>query len=136
MLNNTRGQISVNMPSNQKFGWMFVVMFSVGGGYFQWRDSTWLAVTLIFFAVIFLLITICFPSRLLFLNRSWFAIGLMLGKVVNPIVLCLIFFLLITPVALISRLFGRDVLCLKRRKVTSYWVDKEPIDPNSFKNQH
>ena len=136
MQNNTSDQIPVNMPSNQKFGWMFVAIFTVGGFYSEYNYFTWLAIASIFFAAIFLLITIRFPSALTPLNKYWFKLGLLLGKVVSPVVLSLIFLVLITPVALITRLFGRDVLFLKKRKASSYWVEKESIDPNSFKNQH
>jgi hypothetical protein len=60
---------------------------------------------------------------------------LLLGKVVSPITLSIIFFVLIVPIAFITRLFGRDVLSLEKRQVSSYWVDKESLDPESFKNQ-
>jgi hypothetical protein len=69
------------------------------------------------------------------LNRAWFGLSLFLGKVVSPIVLSIIFFVLIAPVALITRLFGRDALLLKKRQASTYWVDKESIEPGSFKNQ-
>jgi hypothetical protein len=58
-----------------------------------------------------------------------------MGKFVSPIVLGIIFFLLITPVAIITRLFGRDELLIKKREVPSYWIEKEAIDPDSFKDQ-
>ena len=64
-------------------------------------------------------------------------LGLALGRVVSPIVLGIIFFGLITPIALIAKLMGRDELKLKRPKKSSYW--SEPIssnsDADSFKNQ-
>ena len=86
-------------------------------------------------AVIFVVVTIFIPTALTPLNRAWFALSLFLGKVVSPIVLSAIFFVLIVPVAVITRLFGRDALLLKKRQVSSYWVHKESIDPESFKNQ-
>ena len=64
-------------------------------------------------------------------------LGLALGKVVSPLVLGIIFFGLITPIALIARLIGRDELKLKRPNKSTYW--SEPIgsnsDADSFKNQ-
>ena len=64
-------------------------------------------------------------------------LGLALGKIVSPIVLGIIFFGLITPIALIARLLGRDELKLKRPKKSTYW--SKPIssnsDADSFKNQ-
>lgn len=83
------------------------------------------------------LLTVIAPSRLSPLNRLWFRLGVLLGKVVSPLVLGVMFFLLITPAALVTRLLGRDALMLKKRSVSSYWVDRIPPGPpgDSFKNQ-
>jgi len=124
-----------DMPSNQKFGWLFAAIFGLGFAYFQHKGSTGLAIVSLLAAVIFVLVTICIPTALAPLNRAWFALSLFLGKVVSPVVLSIIFFILIVPIAVITRLFGRDALLLKKRQVSSYWVDKESIDPESFKNQ-
>ncbi|MDF9789237.1 SxtJ family membrane protein [Polynucleobacter sphagniphilus] len=124
-----------DMPSNQKFGWLFATIFAFGFGYFQLKHSLGWAIVSAFLAILFALLTICVPTALAPLNRAWFALSLFLGKVVSPIVLSIIFFILIVPVAFITRLFGRDALLLKRRQVSSYWVDKEPIESDSFKNQ-
>jgi len=132
---NSPSQNSINTPSNQKFGWLFVAIFSVCFVYFQHKFSMVLATFFLLAAVVFAFLTICIPSALSFLNRAWFGLSLLLGKVVNPIVLSTIFFTLIVPTAIIIRLLGRDALSLKKRQVSSYWVDKELIDPESFKNQ-
>jgi hypothetical protein len=126
---------SDGMPSNQKFGWLFAAIFATGFGYFQWKHSLGWAFLTAFLAILFALVTIFIPAALAPFNRAWFALSLFLGKVVSPFILSLIFFVLIVPVALVTRLFGRDILLLKKRQVSSYWVDKEPIEPDSFKNQ-
>jgi hypothetical protein len=123
------------MPSNQKFGWLFAAIFGIGFGYFQWKHSLGLAIFSAFLATIFATATVCAPNVLAPLNKAWLSLSLFLGKVVSPMVLSIIFFILITPVAVISRLFGRDALLLKKRRVPSYWIDKESIEPESFKNQ-
>jgi hypothetical protein len=128
-------QNSLNMPSDKKFGWLFTAIFLIGFGYFQWKHSLGFSIVSAFLAILFFLATICAPTALAPLNRAWFAFGLLLGKVVSPFVLSVIFFVLIVPVALVTRLFGRDILLLKNRQVSSYWVDKDPIEPDSFKNQ-
>ncbi len=82
--------------------------------------------------------TTFFASQLLTpLNRFWYALGMHIGQVISPIVLGAIFFVLITPIALITRLFGRDELKIKKSFVQSYWVDRLPPGPpsDSFKNQ-
>lgn len=62
---------------------------------------------------------------------------MLLGKIVSPIVLGIIFFLLISPVALVTRAFGRDALRLKAAETGSLWITRTPPgpDPESFKNQ-
>jgi hypothetical protein len=124
-----------NMASNQKFGWLFAAIFAVSFGYFQWNQSLGLAIISAFLATLFVLATIFAPTALAPLNKAWYALSIFLGRVVSPLVLSAIFFILIAPVAVITRLFGRDALFLKRRQVSTYWVDKELIEPESFKNQ-
>ena len=60
-----------------------------------------------------------------------------MGKVVSPIVLGILFFIVISPVAIVTRLFGRDVLLLRKRNVNSYWIERNPPgpQPESFKEQ-
>ena len=121
--------------SNKKFGCLFTLIFLVGYLYLRDKNFLWFAIACLSLSILFALITIFIPSALAPLNKAWFALSLFLGRVVSPIVLSMIFFVVIVPVALIARLFGRDALLLKKRKVASYWVDKEPIEPDSFKNQ-
>lgn len=64
--------------------------------------------------------------------------GMLLGKIVSPIVLGVMFFLMITPIALLMRIKGRDVLGLRRKKnVSTYWIARAAAEPSaaSFKNQ-
>lgn len=71
-------------------------------------------------------------------KRAWLSLGLLLGRLGNPLILGIIFYLLITPLALVTRLFGRDELALKKRGVNSYWKHREPTrpSPNSFLKQY
>jgi hypothetical protein len=88
--------------------------------------------------VILILAAIIAPRILGPLNRAWYHFGILLGRIVSPIVLGIIFFGLITPVAMIGRLFGRDELRLKPRQQVSYWIKREPPGPpgESFTNQY
>ena len=62
--------------------------------------------------------------------------GLYLGIIISPVILGLIYFILITPIAIATRLFGRDELNLKKKKKESYWTDTEnKLHPKTFKNQ-
>ena len=72
------------------------------------------------------------PARLAPLNRAWTRLGLILFKVVNPVVLGLIYLTTIVPIGLLMRLLGRDLLSLKiDRQAPSYWVVREPPGPAS-----
>ena len=70
------------------------------------------------------------PARLAALNRAWTGLGLLLFKVVNPVVLALIYLTTIVPIGLLMRLMGRDLLSLKfDRQAQSYWVVRAPPGP-------
>jgi len=123
------------LPSNIKFGLFCTSIFTAIFLYAQFKVNRDLSILSFCLAFIFTALTLFIPSRLGPLNRVWFELGLFLGRVVNPIVMGCIFFILITPVGLITRLMGRDILKLKKRQVSSYWVNKDPIDFDSFHNQ-
>ncbi len=125
------------LPSNKKFGWLFTCVFAVAAADAYVKHSNiWLAVLLLLAAAT-AVVTVAAPRLLLPLNRLWFRFGIVLGKIVSPIVLGAVFFLLITPVSILTRVFGRDALSLKKREAVSYWIDREPAGPapESFKNQ-
>ncbi|MCF8196959.1 MAG: hypothetical protein K9J38_13245 [Polynucleobacter sp.] len=85
------------------------------------------------------IVSILAPGVLAKPNKAWFIFGEVLGKFVSPLVLGAIFFLLIAPIGLITRIFGRDELRIYRRSEISYWIDRNiPVktDLDSFKNQY
>lgn len=99
-----------------------------GGGAFSWL---WLMV-----ALLPLLLAWRVPQWLTPLTRAWLWLGHRLGAVNSRIILALVFFLVITPVALLFRLFGRDALRLKRVQESSYWLTQDKQwPPESFKDQ-
>ena len=74
-----------------------------------------------------LLLGICVPSRLSTLNRLWSKVGTAIAKAVNPIILALLFFLVVTPMALFMRMVGKRPLRLAAdRTATTYWIEREP----------
>lgn len=130
--------MKAQLPSNRKFGLLFAVIFLALALYANYKNEAIPIIGLLLFISGFFLISSFFYQALLTpLNKAWFMLGLALGKVVSPVVLGIIFFGLITPIALIARLMGRDELKLKRPKKSTYW--SEPIgsnsDADSFKNQ-
>ena len=68
------------------------------------------------------------------LNKLWFKFGLFLGKIISPVIMGIIFFFVVTPIAISMRLFKKDLLNLKFKENKSYWIDKS--GPKSkMKNQ-
>jgi len=127
-----------NLPSERSFGFLFTAVFAGLGGYGFYKGWNHTAYVIWFSAsIVVSLITIFAPRILVPFNWAWFQLGQLLGKIVNPIVLGIIFFGFLTPIAFVGRLFGRDELRLKWRPVDSYWIDRVPPGPvsNSFKNQ-
>ena len=127
-----------HLPSNKKFGLFFSAIFVLIAVYVYLKFRVEFAVFALTISTLFAIAAFLTPQILSPLNRLWFYLGLLLGKIVSPIVLALIFFVLITPVSLVTRLFGRDELKIKKRTVESYWVDRSPPGPpsESFKNQY
>ena len=126
------------LPSERRFGTLFVLVFALLGAWGQYKGwTTTASIGWFVAAVVVAIVTVVAPRLLAPFNKAWFLFGELMGKVVSPLVLGVIFFLLITPIALITRLFGRDELRLKRANANSYWIDRKPPGPagDSFKNQ-
>ena len=127
-----------NLPSNRTFGLLFIGVFAILGGYGIWKGwSTGLINALFMISAGLVVVTLFTPKLLTPFNKAWYQLGLLLGKVVSPIVLGVLFFIVITPVALVMRLAGRDALKLRKQNVESHWIDRKPPgpEPESFKEQ-
>ena len=126
----------IELPSNRKFGFFFTFVFAVAATYFYSFANVSLAYVFTGTASIFLLVTLIKSDSLHPLNKLWMRFGLLLGMIVSPIVLGVIFFGLFTPIAILMRLSGRDELRLKFAQKASHWISREePIKSESFKNQ-
>ena len=128
----------IKLPSNKKFGFFFTFIFTCISIFFYLNNLIFSFYIFVALSVIFLIISI-FKDNLLYpLNLGWMYLGFIIGLIVNPIVLGAIFFILITPIGIISKLFGRDELTLKKTKLKSYWINKGQYkyDHETFKNQY
>ena len=103
----------LKLPSNRKFGLTFSLIFFVIFLYFFLTSDFNLTYLFLFFSIIFLFFVIIFPNYLSKLNKAWMMLGLLLGKIVNPIVLGIIYFGLFTPIGLFRKIIGKDELKLK-----------------------
>ena len=126
----------IELPSNRKFGFFFTFVFVVAAAYFFYSTKVMWAYVFTLASLIFLVITLVKSDALLPLNKLWMRFGLLLGMIVSPIVLGIIFFGLFTPIATLMRLSGRDELRLKFTQKASHWISRnEPIKSDSFKHQ-
>lgn len=116
------------LPSNRSFGWTFAAVFAVAAILHPWT----LAI-----AALFATVTATRAQWLTPLNRAWMAFGELLGRVVSPVVLGVIFFAVFTPVAMVMRAFGRDAMYRRFDPAAkSYWVKRDPPGPadGSYRN--
>lgn len=126
------------LPPNHHFGYLIALVFLVLSAYCCWHSfyrwmSVWGSLS-----IAFIVLARIFPTCLQPLNRAWFHFGLLLSRITNPLILGVLFFLLITPIALIMKLLGRDELRLRQSNKTSYWIPRVPSDATleSFQNQY
>ncbi len=123
----------IKISSNRSFGIVFFVVFllialyplTYGGEVRIWS---------LIISIIFLILGLLNSKILAPLNKIWFKFGILLGRIVSPLIMGIIFFLVVTPIGFIMRLLGKDVLNLKYNKNKSYWIEKN--GPKSkMKNQ-
>ena len=123
----------IKISSNRNFGIVFFVVFllialyplTYGGEIRIWS---------LIISTIFLILGLLNSKILAPLNKIWFKFGILLGRIVSPLIMGIIFFLVVTPTGLIMRLLRKDILSLKYNQNKSYWIEKK--GPKSkMKNQ-
>ena len=123
----------IKISSNKSFGIVFFTVFLIiaiwpllnGYGIRYWS---------LIISIVFLILGILNSKILTPLNKIWFKIGILLGNVISPIVMSIIFFLVVTPTSFIMKILRKDLLNLKKNTKNSYWIKKQ--NQNSrMKNQ-
>lgn len=127
----------LELPSNKKFGYFFSTAFMAFSLYFFWENSIFVSSLLFALSLLFLIITLVKADALLQLNKLWARFGLLLGIVVSPIVLGIIFFGLFSPISMVMWMKGRDELRLKFKEKPSHWIIRSTSSNQkfNFKNQ-
>jgi flagellar biosynthesis protein FlhB len=125
------------LPSNKKFGYFFSVIFLLSSAYFFYQDALTTAAALLVLSFIFTLLSRFKDPLLLPLNKLWMRFGVLLGKIISPIILAILFFVMFTPIAIGMRLFQRDELRLKSSNFDSFWKfrDQDIHNKNPFTQQ-
>jgi len=124
---------NIKISSNRSFGIVFFIFFLIIAVYPLINDGNIKFLPLII-SIIFLILGLLNSKILSPLNKLWFMFGLFLGKIISPLIMALIFFLVVTPTGLLMRIFRKDILNLKYNNNKSYWIKKN--GPKSkMKNQ-
>ena len=123
----------IKIGSNRSFGIVFFIVFLLISLY-PLINSQDIRLWSLFVSFVFLFLGLINSKILNPLNKLWFKLGMFLGKIISPIIMGIIFFLVVTPTGLIMRILGKDLLNLKYNKKQSYWIEKN--GPKSkMKNQ-
>ena len=126
----------VKASSNRSFGWVFTTVFLivavwplVSGGMVRWWS--------LIIAAAFALVTVAAPNLLALPNRLWLRFGLLLNRIISPVVLALLFYLVVTPMGAFMRMLGKDSLRLRRRgSDATYWIKRDPPGPKPDSMNH
>ena len=124
---------SIKVGSNKSFGVVFFLFFLIVAIYPMFFDGNLRLFSLII-SIIFLILGLLNSRALTPLNLLWFKFGMLLGRVVSPIVMGLVFFVIVTPTGLIMKFLNKDLLNLKKSKSKSYWI-KRTTSKTDMKNQ-
>ena len=123
----------IKISSNRSFGIVFFIVFILIA-FYPLINQEEIRIWSVLISLLFLILGIINSKILTPLNKVWFKFGIFLGKIISPIVMGLIFFLVVTPIAFLMRILKKDLLNLKFSKNNSYWIEK--TDPkSSMKNQ-
>jgi len=114
---------SIKLKDNITFGILFFVFFLIICLYPLKSDGA-IRIWSVLFSLVFLIITIIRPNLFTFLNKLWIKFGILLGKIISPIVMGLVFFFVVTPIGVLVRILKKDVMGLKRG-TSSYWINRK-----------
>ena len=118
----------IKIGSNRSFGVVFFLVFLLIS-IFPLLNGENIRIWSLLISIIFLLLGVIKSRILTPFNHIWFKFGLLLARFISPLIMTLVFFLVVTPIGLLMRIFGKDLLNLKLNRTNSYWIDKK--DPKS-----
>ena len=114
---------NIKTSSNKSFGIVFFIVFIIISLYPLLNQED-IRIWSLVIAFIFFILALLNSKILTPINKIWTRFGLFLGNFISPIVMGIIFFFVVTPIGLLMRLFGKDVLNLKKNKFSTYWIKK------------
>ena len=124
---------SIQMGSNRSFGLVFFIFFLIIA-LWPLLNNDEIRLWSLIISLIFLVLGILNSKLLSPLNKLWMRFGLLLGRIVSPIIMGIIYFFVVTPTGLIMKIFRKDLLSLKKNDEKSYWIEKND-EKSNMKNQ-
>ena len=124
---------SIQMGSNRSFGIVFFIFFLLIA-LWPLLNNHEIRLWSLIISLIFLILGILNSKLLSPLNKLWMRFGLLLGRIVSPIIMGIIYFFVVTPTGLIMKIFRKDLLSLKKNDEKSYWIEKDD-EKSNMKNQ-
>ena len=114
-----------SQSSNRSFGLLFFIVFLILGVW-PLKNGANLNVVLILISGIFLILGLVNSKLLTPFNKSWIKLGEVLGMIIAPIIMAIIYFIFLTPISFLVRLAGKDLLSLKfNKKKNTYWITRK-----------
>ncbi len=131
-------QLDVSTPAIRKFALLIGGILIAWAGYIYWKGlSLVLVVRLLIMAGLLLFSGLWKPAILVPLYRGWMALAFAMGWVVSHVILILFYFLVITPIGLILRLVGKELMDVSfKKKRPSYWVRRSPDRPVDYEKMY
>ena len=126
-------QKNIKLPSNRNFGIVFFIVFLIIALWPILKQNE-IRIWSLIISFIFFVLGLINSKLLTPLNKIWFKFGILLGNIISPIVMGIVFFLVVTPTGLIMKLFRKDPMNLKKNKSDTYWIKKEK-NLSRMKNQ-
>jgi len=125
----------IKMSSNRSFGLVFFVVFSIIAFWSFRGNIEEIKILPLCIAAVFFILGLINSNILTPINKLWFKFGILLGNIISPIVMAIIFFLIVTPTGIFMKILRRDILRAKyNKKMDSYWIKKEK-SPSTMKQQ-
>ncbi len=124
---------NIKISTNKSFGIVFFIFFLIIAIFPLLEDKN-IRVWSLTLSIIFLTLGLLNSSILTPLNKLWFKFGILLGNFFSPIIMFIIFFTIVTPTSLLMKLFGKNLLNLKKSNKSTYWIERSDIK-SKMKNQ-
>ncbi|MDC0179273.1 SxtJ family membrane protein [Candidatus Pelagibacter sp.] len=133
MIHQNKHFQKIKIPSNRNFGIVFFIFFLIIA-FWPLLNANDIRIWSLIISIIFLILGILNSNFLTPLNKIWMKIGVLLGNIVSPIIMGIIYFGVVFPTGFLMKIFGKDILRLKKNNDQTYWISKDNSN-NNMRNQ-